>query len=65
MDSFLEGEDALGDGREASRMRPDEQVPLVGDYGKAATMFGWRPRRKLADIVHEMVQADIRQMDAR
>lgn len=44
--------------------RPDEQVPLVGDCGKAAARFGWRPRRKLADIVSEMVQADIQQLDA-
>lgn len=44
--------------------RPDEQVPLVGDHGRAAARFGWTPRRKLADIVREMVQADIRQLDA-
>jgi GDPmannose 4,6-dehydratase len=44
--------------------RPDEQVPLVGDCGKAAARFGWRPRRKLADIVSEMVQSDIQQLDA-
>lgn len=43
--------------------RPDEQVPLVGDYGKATAKFGWKPRRKFADIVDEMVQSDIRQMD--
>ena len=39
--------------------RPDEAVPLRGDYSKAEQVLGWRPTKSLADIAREMVLADI------
>lgn len=39
--------------------RPDEAVPLRGDYSKAARVLAWRPSKGLREIAAEMVQADI------
>lgn len=39
--------------------RPDEAVPLQGDYSKVERILGWRPNKSLAEIAHEMVLADI------
>lgn len=39
--------------------RPDEGVPLVGDCSKTTSVLGWKPQKKLEDIVEEMVLTDI------
>lgn len=39
--------------------RPDEDVPLCGDYAKAKRVLGWSPKRSVSDIAKEMVLADI------
>ncbi len=44
--------------------RPDEAVPLCGNYAKARRLLGWAPTRKLGDIVDEMVRRDIALLDA-
>ena len=44
--------------------RPDEQIPLVGDYSKAAVVLGWRPRKKLEGIIEEMVLSDIKLLES-
>jgi GDPmannose 4,6-dehydratase len=44
--------------------RPDESIPLIGDYSKAASTLGWTPRKKFEDIVEEMVQQDIQLLKA-
>lgn len=42
--------------------RPDEAVPLVGDSSKAKRVLGWQPKKRLEDIVSEMVAADIQKL---
>jgi GDPmannose 4,6-dehydratase len=39
--------------------RPTEVDRLLGDATKARHRLGWRPKRSFADIVREMVEADI------
>jgi len=39
--------------------RPTEVDQLVGDAAKAREKLGWRPKHDLADLVREMVGADI------
>ena len=39
--------------------RPTEVDRLLGDATKARQRLGWRPKRSFADIVREMVEADI------
>jgi GDPmannose 4,6-dehydratase len=39
--------------------RPDETVPLHGDFAKASRILGWRPEKTLPEIATEMVRADI------
>lgn len=39
--------------------RPDEKVPLVGDFRKAASVLDWKPQKNIDEIVEEMVKADI------
>jgi GDPmannose 4,6-dehydratase len=43
--------------------RPAEVDLLLGDAGKAHRVLGWRPRRLFADLVREMVDADLRTLD--
>ena len=43
-----------------SLVRPDETVPLVGDFSKATRRLRWEPRKQLPEIVQEMVETDIR-----
>ena len=45
--------------------RPDETVPLVGDYSKAAQVLGWQPTKTLSDIAREMVLVDIALLEQR
>jgi GDPmannose 4,6-dehydratase len=39
--------------------RPAEVDALLGDAGKAAAKLGWRPRTTFAELVREMVGADL------
>ncbi len=39
--------------------RPEPRPPLRGDPSRIAARLGWRPRKRLADIVAEMVEADL------
>ncbi len=39
--------------------RPTEVETLLGDPGKARTQLGWTPKTSLAELVCEMVQADL------
>ncbi|MDH3380742.1 MAG: GDP-mannose 4,6-dehydratase, partial [Gammaproteobacteria bacterium] len=39
--------------------RPEEEIPLVGDYSKALSVLGWKPRKKFEEMVEEMVLSDI------
>ncbi|MFZ2008081.1 MAG: GDP-mannose 4,6-dehydratase [Stellaceae bacterium] len=39
--------------------RPAEVDRLLGDASKARGRLGWRPKHSFAEIVHEMVEADI------
>ena len=43
----------------SSRFRQCEVVPLCGDASKARSELGWKPTRSFAEIVKEMVFADI------
>jgi len=40
--------------------RPAEITLLHGDSAKAEKTFGWKYRRSFADLVEEMVEADLR-----
>jgi GDPmannose 4,6-dehydratase len=43
-------------------VRPPDPVPLVGDPGKARQRLGWTPRTAFAEMIAEMVEADLRQL---
>jgi GDPmannose 4,6-dehydratase len=43
--------------------RPDEKVPLVGDYSKAQSVLGWCPKKTFEEIVEEMVFAEIKLLE--
>jgi len=45
--------------------RPDEVVPLKGDYSKAQRVLGWRPTKTLQEIAREMVLSDIAALENR
>jgi GDPmannose 4,6-dehydratase len=40
-------------------VRPSEPWPLVGDPSQARAVLGWTPERSFADMVAEMVDADV------
>ena len=40
-------------------VRPPDPVPLVGDPAKAHAQLGWSPRTSFADMIGEMVDADL------
>ena len=40
--------------------RPDETIPLVGDYSKALAVLGWKPQKKFDEMVEEMVLSEIK-----
>lgn len=42
--------------------RPSEQIKLVGDASKAKKLLGWEAKTPLANIVHEMVQSDLKKL---
>ena len=39
--------------------RPAEVDLLIGDYSKAESLLGWKPRTKFRQLVQEMVEADL------
>jgi GDPmannose 4,6-dehydratase len=43
--------------------RPAEVDLLLGDASKAYRALGWRPRRAFADLVREMVEADLKAIE--
>ncbi|GAC1323138.1 MAG: GDP-mannose 4,6-dehydratase [Chloroflexota bacterium] len=44
-------------------LRPADVDHLVGDYAKARTELGWRPAVSFNDLVHLMVDADVRSLE--
>jgi GDPmannose 4,6-dehydratase len=40
-------------------IRPAEVVSLIGDYSKARTVLGWKPRTTFRELVHKMVDDDV------
>ena len=40
-------------------IRPDESIPLVGDYGKIKRELGWQPSKKFGEMIEEMVDYDV------
>jgi GDPmannose 4,6-dehydratase len=46
-------------------VRPPDPVPLVGDPSKAMAELGWHPRTSFADMVREMVEADLEAAERR
>ena len=45
-------------------IRPAEQMPLVGDATKAREGLGWEPRTSFEDLIGEMVEHDLRLLQA-
>lgn len=43
-------------------LRKHGTPPLVGDSSQIAALTGWRPKRSLSDLVHEMVEADLHRL---
>jgi GDPmannose 4,6-dehydratase len=42
--------------------RPAEIYELRGDYSKARSRFGWKPRISFEDLVKMMVEADLERL---
>ena len=47
---------------DASIYRPAEPAPLVGCAAKADSKLGWRPEIEFRELVHMMVDADLREL---
>jgi GDPmannose 4,6-dehydratase len=45
---------------DAAYFRPTEVDLLIGDASKARELLGWQPKHSLADLVKDMVAADLR-----
>ena len=45
-------------------MRPVEPARLCGDASRARARLGWAPTREFAEIIREMVLADLAAVDA-
>jgi GDPmannose 4,6-dehydratase len=41
-------------------LRPSEVHELCGDASKATRKLGWKPKTTFADLVHEMLEHDLR-----
>lgn len=50
---------------DASAFRPAEPAPLVGSATKANRDLGWRPEVGFQELVHMMVDADLRNLSAK
>ena len=46
-------------------VRPPDPVALVGDASRARERLGWEPRTSFADLIGEMVEADLRALGER
>jgi GDPmannose 4,6-dehydratase len=46
-------------------VRPPETVPPVGDAGRARDRLGWRPALDFEQLIHRMVDADLRALQAK
>jgi GDPmannose 4,6-dehydratase len=46
----------------AAYHRPQEAVPLTGDFTKARTKLGWQPEKSIFAVIEEMVSYDIQQI---
>jgi GDPmannose 4,6-dehydratase len=44
---------------DSSLVRPAEVDHLIGDYGKAERMLGWKPRTNFEELIRLMTQADL------
>jgi GDPmannose 4,6-dehydratase len=44
---------------DASLVRPAEVDHLIGDYGKAERLLGWRPRTSFEDLIRLMTRSDL------
>ena len=49
---------------DARYFRPTEVDALCGDASKAKRVLGWEPKISFADLVSEMVQSDLKELDA-
>jgi GDP-mannose 4,6 dehydratase len=45
-------------------VRPPDPVALIGDPSKARAQLGWEPRTSFEDMIAEMVEADLRALQA-
>jgi GDPmannose 4,6-dehydratase len=45
---------------DASLVRPAEVDHLIGDYSKAESVLGWRPRTSFEDLIRLMTRADLK-----
>ena len=43
-------------------VRPSEQIPLVGDYSRIKKELGWSPSKDFIEMIHEMVDDDIKRI---
>ena len=46
-------------------MRPAEVDFLVGDASRAKEVMGWEPKHDFKDLVHMMVDADLKRLEER
>ena len=45
---------------DSASCRPEETVQLVGDASKARDELGWQPQVKFRELIHMMVDADLK-----
>jgi GDPmannose 4,6-dehydratase len=50
--------------RDPSLVRAPEPIALVGDPSRARERLGWRPDRSFEALVAEMVESDLRLLQA-
>ena len=43
----------------SNHLRPVETTPLVGDYGKAERMLGWKPKISFKHMIETMMEAEL------
>ena len=44
-------------------MRPAEVDHLIGDYGKAERVLGWKPETSFEELIRLMTRADLELLD--
>jgi GDPmannose 4,6-dehydratase len=50
--------------QDPSLMRPAEVDLLIGDASRARRELGWRPEVGFRDLIHRMVDADLKRLSA-